>query len=101
MRLVIYHLDAVVDQEALAAHFTSYGPVASAEIAQDAFTGLSRGFGYVELGDAEGQRAIEALNGSTWHGHSIVVEEAPEVRVQKGSYKVGNGAVWTPRTRRR
>ena len=45
--------------------FSEYGNVSSAKVILDRETGRSRGFGFVEMTDeAEGQKAIEELNGT-------------------------------------
>lgn len=56
--------------------FAEYGDVNSAKIIQDRETNRSKGFGFVEMGDAAGKQAIEALNGSEVDGRKIVVNEA-------------------------
>ncbi|MGB9867807.1 MAG: RNA recognition motif domain-containing protein [Bacillota bacterium] len=50
--------------------------VKSCRIITDRETGRSRGFGFVEVDDADVQKAIEELNGSTLSGREIVVNEA-------------------------
>jgi RNA recognition motif-containing protein len=68
--------------------------VQSAEIAMDVFTGLSRGFGYIEMAqNQEAQKAITGLDKSELSGLTISVQEAKPKEEHKGSYKVGDGAV--------
>lgn len=99
--LVVYNLDASVTSDALRDLFSTYGNLQAAEISEDQFTGVSRGFGYVTFPDAsEAQAAMRALHGQTFQGHVLTVEEAPEKREQKGSYKVGSGVLWMPRKRK-
>src|SRR5947209_4773009 len=93
MNIYISNLDQTIDNESLKQLFTPYGEVSSAEIAKDVFTDVSRGFGYVEMEDEAAKNAIRALNQTTFHNLTITVQEAPEKKEQKGSYKVGNGAV--------
>ncbi|RYD93015.1 MAG: RNA-binding protein [Sphingobacteriales bacterium] len=102
MNIVISNIDASATNSALESLFASHGSVASAEIVLDVFTGAPRGFAYVQMPDeTQARQAIQALNGTEWQGHVLAVEEAAEKKELKGSYKVGNGAVWAPRTRRR
>jgi len=50
--------------------------VISAKVIMDRDTGRSRGFGFVEMSDEDGKKAIESLNGSDIDGRNIVVNEA-------------------------
>lgn len=63
------------DQD-LAKAFSQYVEVKSCRIIVDRETGRSRGFGFVEVSDADAQKAIEAFNGSILGGRQIVVNEA-------------------------
>ena len=93
MKIYIENLDSSIDNKKLGEIFNPFGEVQSAQVVKDVFTGVSRGFGYVELEDASAQKAIDELNGSSVHDLKITVKEAPVETEHKGSYKVGNGAV--------
>jgi RNA recognition motif-containing protein len=57
--------------------FEKYGEVSSAKIIMDKETQRSRGFGFVEMSDDSGARqAIEKLNGFSFMGKELVVNEA-------------------------
>ena len=57
--------------------FTSFGTVDRAKVIVDRVSGRSRGFGFVEMANAdEAQAAIEGLNGSELDGRTLVVNEA-------------------------
>jgi cold-inducible RNA-binding protein len=57
--------------------FTPYGQVDRVSIMTDRDTGRSRGFGFVEMANAEeGEKAIAALNGSDVGGRTLNVNEA-------------------------
>lgn len=56
--------------------FSEYGEVESAKIIQDRETGRSRGFGFVEMADAEAKTAIQELNQKEFDGKVINVSEA-------------------------
>ena len=57
--------------------FAQYGPVNSADIISDRFTGQSKGFGFVEMAeDNDADRAIDQLNGSSFGGRSLTVNAA-------------------------
>lgn len=89
MNIYIANLDSGIDAEELKGLFTPYGEVRSAEVVHDAFTGASRGFGYVEMDDAAARKAISELNQTVLHTLTLTVEEAPPSHEHKGSYKVG------------
>ena len=57
--------------------FSAHGAVDQAKVIIDRVTGRSRGFGFVEMTDAdEGRAAIEAMNGFDMDGRALVVNEA-------------------------
>ena len=56
--------------------FGEYGAVESAAVINDRETGRSRGFGFVEMENAAGAKAIEELNGKDVDGRSLKVNEA-------------------------
>jgi len=57
--------------------FEPFGQVDRVSILTDRETGRSRGFGFVEMSNAEeGDKAITALNGSQFGGRAINVNEA-------------------------
>ena len=57
--------------------FSEYGEISSAKIISDRETGRSRGFGFVEMtDDAEGQKAIDELNGAEYDRKTISVSVA-------------------------
>ncbi|CVK17880.1 MULTISPECIES: RNA-binding protein [Sporomusa] len=60
----------------LADTFRPHGSVISSRIITDKETGRSRGFGFVEVEDADADKMIEAMNGSQVGGRQIVVNEA-------------------------
>ena len=77
MNIFIGSLAYAATESELRELFESHGEVVSAKIITDRDTGRSKGFGFVEMADkAEGQNAIEALNGVELAGREIVVNEA-------------------------
>lgn len=57
--------------------FSEYGEVSSAKVILDRETGRSRGFAFVEMAnDAEGQKAIDELNGAEYDQKVISVNVA-------------------------
>lgn len=56
--------------------FGEYGEVLSSRIITDRQTGRSRGFGFVEVKEADAESMINALNGTELDGRVITVNEA-------------------------
>lgn len=56
--------------------FAPYGEVTSVKLVSDRETGRARGFGFVEMDDAEAQAAIEALDNHNFGGRTLRVNEA-------------------------
>lgn len=93
MNIYIENLEGEIDSKKLREIFSPYGEVKSAEVEKDLFTGVSRGFGYVEMEEEAAQNAIKELNQTLLSNLKITVKEAPPKIERKGSYKVGTGAV--------
>ena len=56
--------------------FGEYGAVDNAAIINDRETGRSRGFGFVEMANDAGAKAIEELDGADYNGRNLKVNEA-------------------------
>lgn len=75
--LYIGNLSVKVTEEDLKANFSEVGKVVSVNIVKDRYTGLSRGFGFVEMETEEGAKeAIQRFNGGQLLGNTITVNEA-------------------------
>ena len=62
--------------EEINSFFSQYGEVYSSRIITDRETGRSRGFGFVEVSDADADRMASELNGKEFGGRSLTVNEA-------------------------
>jgi cold-inducible RNA-binding protein len=72
--------------------FEQYGQVDRVSIMTDRDTGRSRGFGFVEMTNAEdGEKAIAALNGSQMGGRTLNVNEARPKMERAGGGGGGRG----------
>jgi RNA recognition motif-containing protein len=77
MNIYVSNLDYLVEDDDLRGFFEEYGEVESARVITDRETRRSRGFGFVEMPDAEAaEKAIKELNGSHVKGRAINVTEA-------------------------
>jgi len=75
--LYIGNLSVKVTEEDLKANFSEVGKVVSVNIVKDKYTGLSRGFGFVEMGtEEEAKEAVQRFNGGQLLGNTITVNEA-------------------------
>ncbi len=74
--LYVGNLPWSTTDEDLAQAFGQFVEVVSCRIITDRATGRSRGFGFVEVNDADVERAIEAVNGTVLGGRQVIVNEA-------------------------
>ncbi len=89
MRLFVGNLPYSVGNDDLQRAFSEAGTVVSARVITDRESGQSRGFGFVEMSSAaEGQRAIQTLNGQELNGRALTVNEA---KPQPESGRSGGG----------
>lgn len=57
--------------------FSKHGPVTEVNLMMDRATGRPRGFGFVTMATAEAaQAAVQALNGASFEGRDLTVNEA-------------------------
>jgi RNA recognition motif-containing protein len=89
MNIYVGNLSNEVTEEDLKQAFETFGQVESANIIKDKYTNRSKGFGFVEMASkAEGQSAIDGLNGKELKGKAVTVNEA---RPRTGSQGRGGG----------
>jgi RNA recognition motif-containing protein len=58
--------------------FSAHGTVESVSLPTDRETGRPRGFGFVEMSQADASRAIQSLNGKDLGGRTLRVNEAQD-----------------------
>lgn len=72
--------------------FGAFGVVERASVVRDRDSGQSRGFGFVEMSNAnEATQAISVLNGQDLNGRSLNVNEARPRESRTGGYNRGDG----------
>ncbi|MFO1406261.1 MAG: RNA-binding protein [Steroidobacteraceae bacterium] len=72
--------------------FAQHGTVESVALPSDRETGRPRGFGFVEMPQADAQRAMQALNGHNMGGRPLRVNEAQDrPRTGGGGGRPGGG----------
>ena len=75
-RLYVGNLPWSTTDEELQEMFSAVGNVESANVITDRETGRSRGFGFVDMDDADVMDAIEKMNGHEINGRPLRVNEA-------------------------
>jgi len=85
------NLDFNTSEEELRKVFEAYGQVDRVTILTDRDTGRSRGFGFVEMANAEeGDKAIAGVNGAQIGGRTLNVNEA-RPKAERGGSGQGRG----------
>ena len=78
-RLYVGNLAFHSTEDSLRTAFEGAGvEVLSIQLMTDRMTGQSRGFGFVEVSDAQAQAAINALHGKDLDGRTLTINEARE-----------------------
>ncbi|MFH1682120.1 MAG: RNA-binding protein [Candidatus Eisenbacteria bacterium] len=76
MKLYVGNLSFSATEDEIRELFAKHGTVRSVNLITDRDTGRPRGFGFVEMDDAEAAAAISALNGLELGGRNLTVSEA-------------------------
>jgi len=113
LNIHVGNLAREVTEEELRQAFEPFGRVAAVRIITDRYSGVSRGFGFVEMQDkAEAQAAIEGLNMKELAGRTLDISEAHPPREGRrdsrpygggggGRPSRGGGGSWSGGVRRR
>jgi RNA recognition motif-containing protein len=93
MNIYVGNLSWTMTDEDLSNLFTQFGTVGSAKILKDKMNGRSKGFGFVEMEDAEAAKAaIAGLNETEVQGRKLIVNESqPRQEGEGGGYKKSGG----------
>jgi RNA recognition motif-containing protein len=89
------NLSHELTEEELQEAFTEFGEITSARIITDRYSGVSRGFGFVEMPTkSEAEAAIAGMNGKELKGRALTVNEArPRTEGPRGGGG-GGGQRW-------
>jgi RNA recognition motif-containing protein len=77
-KLYVGNLPFTATEDAVRALFAPHGTVEKISIVSDRDTGRPRGFGFVEMSNADASRAIQALNGQDFEGRALRINEAQD-----------------------
>jgi len=91
-KLYVGNLPFSATEDSVRALFTPHGTVEKISLISDRDTGRPRGFGFVEMSNADASRAMQALNGQDFDGRALKINEAQD-RAGGG----GNGGGRGPR----
>jgi RNA recognition motif-containing protein len=93
MKLLIRNIARNTTEAAIRALFESHGTVQFCNLIMDKETGVSKGFGFVEMPkQGEAKAAMKVLNGMELDGSKIRVKKAEEKQAKPVSGK--NKSVW-------
>lgn len=90
MKIYVGNLPFSATESEVRELFAQHGTVESVALPTDRDTGRPRGFGFVQMPQAEATKAIEALNGFTMGGRQLRVNEAQD-RPRAGGRPGGGG----------
>ena len=75
--ILVGNLNPNVTELDIRSLFETHGAVERSKVMTDRWTGLSRGFGFIQMKtDAEAEKAIGVLNGADLNGKAIKVNQA-------------------------
>ena len=90
-RIYVGNLPYTSTEDEVRELFAQYGEVVSCALPTDRETGRPRGFGFVEMADEDGRKAIEALDGHDFGGRQLSVNEARPREDRRGGGGGGGG----------
>ena len=77
-KLYVGNLPFTATEDGVRALFAPHGTVEKVSLITDRDTGQARGFGFVEMSNADASRAMQALNGQDFEGRSLKINEAQD-----------------------
>ena len=89
-KLYVGNLPFTATDDAVRALFSKHGTVDKVSLITDRETNRPRGFGFVEMPNADAARATQALNGTDFDGRTLKVNEAQD-RERSGGGGGGGG----------
>ena len=92
-KLYVGNLPFTATEDQVRTLFASHGTVDKVSLVNDRETGRPRGFGFVEMPNADATRAMQALDGKDFGGRPLKVNEAQERErgAPRGNFGGGGG----------
>jgi RNA recognition motif-containing protein len=75
-KLYVGNLPFTATEDGVRTLFSPHGTVEKVSLITDRDTGRPRGFGFVEMSNADASRAMQALNGTDFEGRALKINEA-------------------------
>ncbi len=77
-KLYVGNLPFTATDDTVRSLFAKHGTVEKVSLITDRDSGRPRGFGFVEMSNADASRAMQALNGTEMEGRALKVNEAQD-----------------------
>jgi RNA recognition motif-containing protein len=88
-KIYVGNLPFTASETEVRALFAQHGTVETVSLPTDRETGRPRGFGFVEMSQADAARAIQNLNGYSMNGRPLRVNEAQDKPRSGGGGRTG------------
>jgi RNA recognition motif-containing protein len=85
-KLYVGNLPFSATEDSVRSLFAAHGTVEKVSLISDRDTGRPRGFGFIEMSNADASRAMQALNGKEMDGRSLKINEAQD-KPRSGGYR--------------
>jgi RNA recognition motif-containing protein len=86
MNIYVGNIPYGTDEETISNLFAEYGEVHSVKLIKDYDTGKLKGFGFVEMEQTGGNKAIEELNDYELGDRKLVVNEARQRKERRSNF---------------
>ena len=77
-KLYVGNLPFSATEDSVRDAFAAHGTVEKVALINDRDTGRPRGFGFIEMSNADASRAMQAMNGKEMDGRMLKVNEAQD-----------------------
>jgi RNA recognition motif-containing protein len=90
-KLFVGNLSFDTTEDSLRTLFAAHGTVETIALISDRDTGRPRGFGFIEMSNADASRAMQALDGKDFEGRTLKVNEAQQKTAGGGGARSSGG----------
>ena len=77
-KLYVGNLPFTATEDSVRSLFSAHGTVEKVSLINDRDTGRPRGFGFIEMSNADASRAMQELNGTDFDGRPLKINEAQD-----------------------